>query len=179
MAWFPSTPSLAERGLRDGVGDTYELLSSAGQLLTTPGRTVPVADALRWAVQTWGRPTVVVADRYKAAELQQAHEDAGMTCPVVFRGMGWRDGSEDVRLFQRAVLDGRVSAPRSALITGALEEAVVVLDTAGSAKLAKGHEGGRRIRHRDDVVAAALLAVGEGMRRGDRRPRKLRWAVTG
>ena len=176
-AWFPMIPSLGERGLHDGVGDTYELLAAVGQLFTMPGRTVNVGEAIRWVCTTWGRPAVVVADRFKQAELLQAAEDSSLPCPIVFRGMGWRDGGEDVRLFQRAVLDGRVSAPRSLLIRGALEEAVVVLDGAGNGKLAKGHEGGRRIRHRDDVVAAAILAVGEGMRRGDRRPRKRRWAI--
>ena len=177
-AWFPMIPSLGERGLHDGVGSTYELLAAAGQLFTMPGRTVNVGEVLRWAVSTWGRPAVVVADRFKQAELLQAADDAGLTCPVTFRGMGFRDGSEDVRLFQRAVLDGRVFAPRSALIAGALAEAVVVLDGAGNAKLAKSSEGGRRIRHRDDVVSAAILCVAEGMRRAARRPRKLRWAVT-
>ena len=33
-------------------------------------------------------------------------------------------------------------------------------DPAGNSKLAKGSEGGRRLRARDDAAAAAILAVG-------------------
>ena len=178
-AWFPDTPSLSERGLRDGVGGLYGDLHQRGELLTTRGRTVPVADVLSWCMEHWGRPSLLVGDRYKSAELLQAADDASLLGGVVFRGMGYRDGGQDVSLFRRAVLDGRVKTPPSVLVFTALEEAVVVLDGAGNSKLAKGHEGGRRIRHRDDVVAAAILAVAEGTRRGDRKPRKLRWAVAG
>ena len=46
-----------------------------------------------------------------------------------------------------------------------------VADPAGNEKLAKGVEGGRRRRARDDAAAAAILAVAEGVRRGDR-PRR-------
>ena len=45
-------------------------------------------------------------------------------------------------------------------------------DTAGSEKLAKGSQSGRRALARDDAAAALVLAVAEGMRRGvpDERP---------
>lgn len=43
-------------------------------------------------------------------------------------------------------------------------EAVVACDPAGNAKLAKA--GGRRVRARDDVAAAAILAVALGEHRG-------------
>ena len=176
-AWFPGVPTLAERGLRDGVGRLYVELQERGELLTTRGRTVPVADVLRWAVDTWGPPAVAVSDRYKEAEMRQALDDAGLTGGIIFRGQGFRDGSEDVRAFRRAVLDGNVTAPRSKLIRSALAEAVTVSDTAGNEKLAKSTEGGRRTRARDDVAAAMILAVAEGARRGARPRKPRRWAV--
>ena len=176
-AWFPGVPTLAERGLRDGVGRLYVELAERGELLTTRGRTVPVADVLRWAVDTWGRPVAVVADRYKQAEMIQALDDAALLPEVRFRGQGFRDGSEDVRAFRRAVLDGNVTAPRSKLIRSALAEATTVADTAGNEKLAKATEGGRRTRARDDVAAAMILAVAEGARRGARPRKPRRWAV--
>ena len=40
-------------------------------------------------------------------------------------------------------------------------------DVAGNWKLAKGSEGGRRSRAKDDVVAAAILAVAVGRREMD------------
>ena len=177
MAWFPSIPSLAERGLRDGVAGLYIDLQQRGELLTTAGRTVPIAEALRWALESWGRPAVVVGDRYKQSELEQALDDAGLSVPVSWRGQGFRDGSEDVRAFRRAVLDGKVTAPPSLLIRSALSEAVTVSDASGNQKLSKGSEGGRRLRARDDVAAAMILAVAEGRRRAPRPRRPLRWAV--
>lgn len=177
-AWFPAVPSLAERGRRDGVGGLYGEIAERGELLTTPGRTVPIAAALRWARETWGLPALVVADRYKEAEMRQALDDADYTgADVVFRGQGYRDGSEDVRAFRRAVLDGKVAAPVSLLMRSALSEAVTAVDTSGNEKLAKAGEGGRRTRARDDVAAAMILAVAEGSRRPARRRKRLRWRV--
>ena len=177
VAWFPGIPSLAERGLRDGVAGLYIDLHQRGELMTTRGRTVPVGDVLRWASETWGRPACIVGDRFKQNEVEQAIDDAGLGVPVVFRGQGFRDGSEDVRAFQRAVLDGRVTPPVSLLIGSALSEAVTVSDASGNAKLSKGHEGARRLRARDDVAAAMILAVAEGQRRAARPRRPLSWAV--
>ena len=176
-AWFPSIPSLAERGLRDGVGRLYVDLHQRGELLTTRGRTVPIGDVLRWCLEHWGKPAVVVGDRYKQNELQQAIDDAGLSVGVVWRGQGWKDGSEDVRAMRRAVLDRRVSAPVSLLIRSALSEAVTVSDASGGEKLSKQSEGGRRVRARDDVAAAMILAIAEGQRRAARPRRPRKWAV--
>ena len=84
------------------------------------------------------------------------------------RGMGFRDGAEDVRLFRRACLEGNVAPGRSLLLRAALAEARTVADPASNEKLAKGVEGRRRRRVRDDAAAAAILAVAEGVRRGER-----------
>ena len=51
-------------------------------------------------------------------------------------------------------------------------------------KLAKGAEGGRRMRARDDAAAAAILAVAEGVRRWPdgakaKKKRRFRVAVVG
>ena len=110
---------------------------------------------------------VIVADRYKRAELYDALNAARVpTRPVTLRGMGWRDGAEDVRRFRAAVFEGKVRAPRSFLLRSALSEARVLRDTAGSEKLAKGSQAGRRVLGRDDAAAALILAVAEGVRRG-------------
>ena len=176
-AWFPALPNLAERGLADGVGDAYERLGAAGELMTMPGRTVPVWDVFRWVFDHWGRPVIVVGDRYKQSELSQAGDDASLLGGLTFRGQGFRDGAEDVRAFRRTVLDGKVTAPVSALIQSALSEAVTVSDSSGNQKLAKATEGGRRLRARDDVAAAMILTVAEGARMAAQPRPRLRWAV--
>ena len=57
---------------------------------------------------------------------------------------------------------------------------VCTYKAAGNEKLAKGSQGGRRQRARDDAAAACVLAVAEGAGRFcQRRGRALRVAVVG
>lgn len=140
-----------------------------------PGRAVDVRALLGRSLVLWGRPVAVVADRCRETDLVAALEASGFPSAVfIRRGQGYKDGSEDVRGFRRAVLEDRVEAGRSLLLRAAFVEATTVSDPAGNEKLAKGCQGGRRQRARDDA-AAAVLAVAEGMRRtGRRRSRVLR-----
>ena len=43
VAWFPSSPSLLNRGQADGVHDRYCVMADRGELATLGERTVPVA----------------------------------------------------------------------------------------------------------------------------------------
>ena len=83
---------------------------------------------------------------------------------LVERGMGYKDGGEDVRAFRRTALDGNVTPVKSLLLRSSMAEARTISDPSGNSKLAKGGEGGRRERARDDAVAAAILAVSIGQR---------------
>ena len=165
-AAFPSVPNLAHRGRADGVRDLYAKMQRRGELRTYSGRLVPVGRFLADVFGEWGRPAVIVADRWRAGELQQALADSGLRVPLAFRGQGFRDGGEDVRRFRRAVAGRLIHAPESLIIRAALREARTVTDPAGNSKLAVRGEGGRRSRARDDVAAALILAVAEGDRRG-------------
>ena len=176
LAAFPAVPDLAERGLRDGVGRLYRDMATRGELIVTPGRAVSVESLLLEALDRWERPAVIVADRYRETDLRQALDRAGFPQAAFgVRGMGFRDGAEDVRLFRRACLEGKVAPGCSLLLRAALAEARTVADPAGNEKLAKGVEGRRRRRARDDAAAAAILAVAEGVRRGDRPHRSWRY----
>ena len=178
LAAFPAVPDLAERGLRDGVGRLYRDMATRGELIVTPGRAVSVESLLLEALDRWGQPAAIVADRYRETDLRQALDRAGFPqAAFMVRGMGFKDGAEDVRLFRRACLTGKVAPGRSLLLRSALAEARTVADPAGNEKLAKGVEGRRRRRARDDAAAAAILAVAEGVRRADR-PRR-RWHYRG
>ena len=165
IAAFPNEPSLAERGLRDGVGGLYAECARRGELLTLGARAVDVAMLLQAALERLGRPSRVVADRWREAELRDALEGAGVP-PAAFsaRGQGFKDGAEDVRSFRRACADGRVTPVPSLLLRSAMAEARTISDPAGNAKLSKGSQGGRRLRARDDAAAAAILAVADGAR---------------
>ena len=165
LAAFPSEPSLAERGLRDGVGGLYAECARRGDLLTLGRHTVDVTALLQAALDRFGRPARIVADRWREADLREALESAGVPLAALeFRGMGFRDGAEDVRGFRKACADRRVVAAPSLLLRSAMAEARTVSDPAGNHKLAKGSQGGRRVRARDDAAAAAILAVAAGVR---------------
>ena len=167
LAVFGGLPDLVERGRADQVGTAYERMASRGELLVQAGRRVPdVGEFLRVALNRWGVPSCIVADRWREHELRDALEASGVPpCPLILRGQGWKDGAADVRAFRRAVLEGKVRARPSLLIRSALAEARTLSDPAGNQKLSKGSQGGRRQRARDDVAAAAILAVAEGSRR--------------
>ena len=179
LAVFPELPALAERGLSDGVGDLYRRMAERGELLQAGRRVSDVRALLGEVLSRWGRPAVIVADRWREAELRQALEAVRFPlADLAVRGQGFYHGGEDVRRFRRACLGGHVRPERSLLLTSALAEARVVGDAAGNWKLSKSAQGGRRQKARDDAAAAAILAVAEGARRwhsepeGQRRPRR-------
>ena len=100
---FPSEPGLKERGERDSVADLYQRMADRQELIVTEGRTVNVGQLLHEALSEFGRPTAVVCDRWRLNELKDGLEGVGIPPGIVItRGMGWQDGSEDVRGFQRA-----------------------------------------------------------------------------
>ena len=163
---FGDDPDPKARGLRDGVGALYDRMHARGELVLSPGRLSDLVTLLDVAWERWGRPRAIVTDRWRAAELRKALEAAGWpVCDLVLRGMGYKDGGEDVRAFRTAMLRGRVTPERSLLLSSAMASARTVSDPAGNAKLAKGAQSGRHSRSRDDDDAAAILAVSLGWRK--------------
>ena len=169
VAAFPSEPSLAERGLADGVGNMYQKMQDRDELILAGQFTSSVSGLLGEVLRRWGRPGVIVADRWREGELREALKAADFPLThLVLRGNGYKDGSEDVREFKRALDDGLVRPEVSLLLRAAMSEARLAHDPQGNAKLAKGNQAGRRWRGKDDAAAAAILAVAEGMRRSKR-----------
>ena len=176
LAAFPGEPSLAERGLRDGVGGLYAECARRGDLMTLGGAAVDVPALLAAALERFGRPCRIVADRWREGELRDALTAAGVPLAALdLRGMGFKDGAEDVRGFRRACAEGRVTPAPSLLLRSAMAEARTVSDPAGNAKLSKGSQGGRRVRARDDAAAAAILAVAAGVRQPTEAPPRWRY----
>ena len=101
----------------------------------------------------------ITADRYKQAELGEAIDKAGIRAPIIWRGMGFRDGGEDCERFRRAAFDGKVKTVPSLLLRSAFADAVCLRDPANNLKLAKARSTGRI-----DAAAATVLAVAEGAR---------------
>ena len=121
VAAFPELPSLAKRGLADGVGSQYQKMAGRGELITAGRRVADVRALLSEGLARFGRPVALVADRWREAELRDALEALRFPqAALVTRGMGYKDGSEDVRAFRRAFLEGRVTPVPSLLLTAAM-----------------------------------------------------------
>ena len=182
VAAFPELPSLAQRGLADGVGGQYQKMANRGELITVGRRVADVKALLSEALARFGKPVALVSDRWREAELRDALEALRFPqAALITRGQGYRDGGEDVRQFRRAFLEGRVSPVPSLLLTAAMGEARTVSSPAGDEKLSKASEGGRRRRAKDDAAASSILAVSAGYRqwhmKAGNSPRRRRSAV--
>lgn len=174
VGWFPSKPNLLDRGQGDGVGSRYMDMNKRGELFVLGDQTVPVAE---WLVEVLRRVEGqaiggLIMDRFKQAELGEAIDRAGIRAPLVWRGMGFRDGGEDVERFRRACFDGKVKASPSLLLRSAFADSVCLVDPAGNSKLAKARSNGRI-----DAASASVLAVAEGARILGRAAKKTRAPV--
>ena len=157
----PGTPSLDDQEKRDQVArGTYQRLAAAGILTTDGARRVPRVSALVDRVLSW-RPAVIVCDRFRLSELQDAVRGR---VPVVPRIQRWSDSSEDVRACRRVALDGplAIATEARALLSASLAVAKVESDTSGNLRLTKL---GTNNQARDDVAASLVLAAGRHTRR--------------
>jgi phage terminase large subunit-like protein len=176
VAAFPANPGLADRGAADAVGGRYVEMGARGELVTMGDTTVPVGRFLADVVALLDGqpPAAIVGDRFRHAEFLEALRTAGLErVPCVWRGMGWRDGSEDVERFRRALFEGKVRCVPSLLLRSAFADAITLVDPAGNHKLARGRSTGRI-----DAAAATVVAVAQGVRmlcRPESKPR-LAWA---
>ena len=171
LAAFPCKPDLIERGLRDGVERSYCDMHKRGELLTLGQHVVDLEALLGVVLDKWGAPGAIVCDRWRVDLLREALDKMKFPpCDLVERGQGFKDGHADLDLFRRACLSGRVCPKPSLLLRSGMAQSRSVADPAGNEKLSKGSQNGRRLRARDDAVAAAILAVAEGSRRGSDKP---------
>ena len=157
FAAFPELPTLQDRGRADNVGPLYSHCYRRGEIITAGQRVSDIGVLLTEALQRWGVPALVMCDRWRAQELREKLDAVGF--PVTgleVRGMGFKDGAEDVRDFRAACLSDAVKPRQSLLLRSCIKEARTISDPAGNSKLAKGKEGGRRrSTARDDAIAAA------------------------
>ena len=160
-------PDLLERGAADSVGRRYETQHERGELMLYPGwRETPCVPFFTEIAHRLVDSNVVAiaADRYTQGRMIDSLERAelpGWPKTVEWRGMGWKDGSEDVNIFQKAVYGERIQTVRNLSLESAISESETKWDEAGNVKLDK-----RRARGRIDCLSAAVLAVSMGERYG-------------
>ena len=165
FAAFPSLPSLAERGKRDGCGLLYQTMYESGELWTMGRNTTDVSAFLSECMARLSGTRILCCgcDRFRKAEavdfLEEAKVDFGN---LILRGTGassTADGSFDIRCFQRLILKGQWhTAKGGAILTEAISQASLRFDQGGNPALDK-QKGNSRI----DPLQAAVIAAGLAM----------------
>ena len=105
---------------------------------------------------SWGQVALVVCDRFRLTDLQDAIDPGVALEPRVTR---WSDAASDIRALRKAAKDGPLSveAGSRALLIASLAAAQVKSDDAGNTRLVKRSTSNSS---RDDVAAALTLAIG-------------------
>ena len=157
LAVAPGIPSIREQEKRDRVpSGTYRQLVQSGALRVAEGlRVQPPAQLVDAIRQEWGRPKVIVCDRFRLNELR----DCSAGIPLEPRVTRWSDAASDIRALRKLARDGPLSVAEGSrlLLAASLSAAVVQSDDAGNTRLVKR---GTNNTARDDVAAALLLAAG-------------------
>ena len=171
-ALAPGIPSLERQEKRDRVPKgSYQTLHDAGVLSVAEGLRVPPAGLLIAMIEAaWGRPALIVCDRFRLDDLK----DTGIKCKVIPRVTRWSEASFDIRALRKAAMDGPMSVAEDsrAIIAASLAVAMVLNDDAGSVRIIKR---GTNNTARDDVASGLVLAAGAF----DRQPKKKRGSYLG
>ena len=157
LAVAPGVPDLTEQERRDRVPvGTYSRLYDRGQLDVAEGlRVQPVRQIWEAILSKWGRPKLIVCDRFRLPELQDAIKGGVRLEPRVTR---WSESAFDIRALRRMAKDGPMSVDHDSrpLVETSLARARAVNDDAGNFRLVKQSNN----ESRDDVCAALVLACG-------------------
>ena len=158
LAVAPGIPSVEELERRDRVpSGQYASLVASGQLTIAEGLRVQPPKMLWDAIRTtWGKPRVIVCDRFRLAELQDA---VGRGARIEDRITRWSDAAFDIRACRKYAKDGPLSIDEQsrALLAVSLSKACVQNDDQGNCRLVKS---GSHNQGRDDVAASLVLAAG-------------------
>ena len=173
LAVAPGLPDIRAQEKRDRVNSgVYQRLVDSGALRIAHGlRVQPPGQLVDAILNAWGRPEVIICDRFRLPELQDVASGIQLS-PRLTR---WSEASSDIRDLRRMAMDGPLSCHGASqgLFTASLSAALVQNDDAGSFRLIKKSTNGRG---RDDVAAALTLAAGALARMLKMPPRRWRYA---
>ena len=176
IAVAPGIPSLEDQERRDRVpAGTYRRLYDLGQLSIAEGlRVQPPAQLWASIRARWGKPKVIILDRFRLAEMQDAVKGAARLEPRVTR---WSEAAFDIRALRKLAKDGplAVDVDSRMLTAVSLSRARVKNDDAGNTRLVKR---GTNNTARDDVAQALTLAAG-GVERLPKRSKGIYIGIAG
>ena len=162
-----SIPDLHTRSKADNVGDLYVRLAEQHELFTTTGRSLDVEEFLRHCESRLQgvRVAACVTDSFKAAEVQDALDAAGLNWPLIER-RGIQAMSEDCRYFIRGILEQKPKMLKSELLANSISSSALITTDEGNSRLSKSRSHGRI-----DALSASLLAISHAMRHPIRKRR--------
>ena len=151
-------PDVEAQEKRDRVpAGTYQKLVETGALRVAEGLRVPPPKMLiKFALEKFGAPEFVIADRFKAKDLK----DAIGSIRLVTRVTRWSEATFDIGALRKFAKDGPLACEHESrlLLTYSLSVAMVKNDDQGGTRLVKADPSNNSAR--DDVAAALTLAAG-------------------
>ncbi|WP_420010429.1 hypothetical protein [Tateyamaria sp.] len=172
---FPNADlTLAERGKRDGVGNTWVECAKRGELVETSGHVSELTEFLPHVQEMIaGHPVMsVTGDRFRDAEFRNALAKANVNWPLQLRATGPKDGNADLLALRKFFLARKARLKRSLLMEASLAEADCRVAATGALSLDRAHRDGR-----NDLAAALILAAGARMRDLERPPAEVEVTV--
>ena len=162
-----SIPDLHTRSKSDNVGSLYQRLYDNHELYTTTGRSLDVEEFLRHCESRLQgvKVSACVTDSFKAAEVQDALDAAGLNWPLIER-RGIQAMSEDCRYFIRGILEQKPKMLKSELLANSISSSALITTDEGNSRLSKSRSHGRI-----DALSASLLAISHAMRHPIRKRR--------
>ena len=161
LALAPGIPDLAAQETRDRVSKgLYQQLFDRGLLSVAEGlRVQPPGQIWDSILSRWGCPVLVICDRFRLNELEDAVD--GMA-PIEPRVSRWSEAASDIRALRKGIKDGplNVSEDSRLLVAASLSVAYVKTDDQGSFRLVKRSTANTS---RDDVAAALVLVAGASL----------------
>ena len=171
---FPRHPELKKRAQADNSPylemERRSELIIAGEYSTDPA---PLIAHVAQRLKDHGCKVLgCAADMYRQTELIQSMVDCGVAWKMDWRRTGaGLHGHEDVRYFQKSVLNGSIVSAPSVLMVEAIKGSVVKFDEQRNPSIDK-----RKGNSRVDALSSAVLAVG-GACRAAAKPRRKRQVV--
>lgn len=172
---FGDSPPISQRARRDDA--PYVQMVERGELLLYSGRVTPISQFMTdVATDLEGtRVIAAAADGYKDNEIRDWLDRAGVGWPISFRRVGaGKDGSADVRRFQRLVLEKRLRMREALALVSAISKSQLRRDENGNPAISRANSQGRI-----DMLSAAVIAAGLAEPRFDRpvRPMQIKMHV--
>ena len=137
MAVAPGIPSIEDQERRDRTPKgTYQTLIDIGALEVADGLHVqPPSQLVAGIRERWGVPRVIVCDRFRLGDLQDAARGIRLEPRVTM----WAQSSEDIRAVRRLSRDGGLAVAEDSqlLIAASLAVATVQSDTSGNSRMIK------------------------------------------